>query len=142
MIPHVPVIMPLHYRPQSEVSTPSAVAVLLVAVLTWGAAWGVQLMWASSLVPGTVSEPSGYWFVYSTLAAALTAWMFYLYHLLRTRIHTLLMRRTTKARLTGSEIAQQYLLRKEIRERNRPIKGHGGPVPTRWTEYLNNNSAG
>lgn len=137
MIPHVPVFTPLHYRPQPEVSTPSAVAILMVTVLTWGAAWGVQLMWASSLIPGTVTEPSAYWFVYSTIAAAFAVWMYYLYHLLKTKIHSLLLRRTRRAVLTGSEIAEQYLLRKEIRERNRPVKGFGGPVPARWTEYLN-----
>jgi len=136
MNPYIPVYMP-HHQTQPKLGTPSAVAILMVTVLTWSAAWGVQLMWASSLIPGTVTEPSGYWFVYSTIAAAFAVWMYYLYHLLKTKIHSLLLRRTRRAELSGSEIAEQYLLRKEIRERNRPVKGFGGPVPARWTEYLN-----
>ncbi|MBZ0137869.1 MAG: hypothetical protein K8I27_16025 [Planctomycetes bacterium] len=131
---HIPVALKMH---NAEVNTPSAVAILMVTVLTWGAAWGVQLMWASSIIPGSKAEPSGYWFVYSTVAAAFAVWMYYLYNLLKTKVHSLLLRRTRRAQLSGSEVAEQYLLRREIRDRNRPVKGFGGPVPARWTEFLN-----
>lgn len=134
MIP--PAAIASHERP-SKVHTPAAAVVLVITILAWGGTWGFQMMIASALVPGIDADPRGYWFVYSTLAAALAIGLYYSYFYLRVKLHSLFLRRTRRARLTGSEIAEQYLLRKEMRERHRPLKGFGGPVPKHWQDYLN-----
>ncbi len=137
-------IPPVHASPgfplqlhNADVKSPSAAVVLVLAVLVWAGVWGVQLMTASSLVPGFEPDPSGYWYVYATLSSALAILLYVAYVSLRVKIHSLMLRRTRRARLSASEQAEQYLLRREIRDRNRPIKGTGGPVPRHWIKYLN-----
>lgn len=117
------------------VQTPAAYSLLLVAVLTFGAAWGVQLALATSAIPGIETQPLAYWFVYSLLAMAGAIGLWVVYRALRQRLALMLSRRNSKARLSASEAAEQYLLRREIRERSRPLKGAGGPCP-RWVDYL------
>lgn len=138
MIPpaHAIASFPLQLH-NADVKSPSAAVVLVLAVLVWAGVWGVQLMTASSLVPGFEPDPSGYWYVYATLSSALAILLYIAYVSLRVKIHSLLLRRTRRAHLSASEHAEQYLLRREIRERNRPVKGIGGPVPQRWRDYLN-----
>lgn len=131
-----PTAIASHERP-ARVHTPAAVVLIVLAILAWGGAWGIQMMIASALIPGVEADPRGYWFVYSTLAAVLATGLYYAYFYLRVKMHSLFLRRTRRARLTGSEIAEQYLLRKEMRERRRPVNGVGGPVPRHWQEYLN-----
>lgn len=111
--------------------TPAAASLLFAAALAFGASYGVQML-VIDRATGLGADGAGYWYVYSLIAAAGAIGLYWACKLLRTRISALLLRRTHKARLTGSEAARQYLLRREIRERNRPIKGHGGPCSPNW----------
>lgn len=121
----------LHHGVQS----PAAYSLLLIAILSFGAAWGVQLILATSAIPGIETQPLGYWFVYALIAAAGVVGARVAYMALRQRIALMLSRRNHKAQLSASEAASQYLLRRETRERSRPLKGAGGPCP-RWVNYL------
>ncbi|MCC7507844.1 MAG: hypothetical protein IT464_00545 [Planctomycetes bacterium] len=118
------------------VQTPAAYTLLLIAVLSFGAAWGLQLILATSAIRGLETQPQAYWFVYSLLAGAGAAGLWAAYRTLRQRIALMLSRRTHRASLSASEVAGQYLLRRETRERNRPLHGIGGPCPQHWVSYL------
>ncbi len=121
---------------QHGVQTPAAYTLLLVAVLTFGAAWGLQLVLATRAIPGIETQPQAYWFVYSLLAALGVVGMVTACRALGQRIALMLSRRTHRAALSASEVAGQYLLRREIRERSRPLQGTGGPCPQHWVNYL------
>lgn len=118
------------------VQTPAAYSLLLIAVLSFGASWGAQLIIATREIPGIETQPQAYWFVYSLLAGAGAAGLWAAVRTLKQRIALMLSRRTHRACLSASEAAGQYLLRREIRERSRPLRGTGGPCPQHWVNYL------
>lgn len=109
--------------------TPSAVVLAIGAVLGFGASFGAQLNLATYQIHGLEVHPSGYWLVYSTIVGGCMVFLIYAVNVLRLKMHSLFLKRTRNARLSGSEIAGQYLLHREIRDRNRPPGGAGGPVP-------------
>lgn len=117
--------------------TPTSAVIGIGTVLAFGAMFGGALTIASRGIPLFEGRPTSYWLAYTALSILCVVFLVYAIRILRVKIHSLLLRRTRRAELSGSEIAEQYLLRKEIRERNRPVSGFGGPVPPRWTEYLN-----
>ncbi|MCA8913014.1 MAG: hypothetical protein KDB82_15040 [Planctomycetes bacterium] len=123
----------------SEPRTPASAAIAFIAVMFFGGAWGLQHI-VVNRATGFDVHPEFYWLVYGAIGLAGLVGLAWSYHLLKLRIAQMLAKRNVRAHLSGTEMARQYLYRKETRERIRPVNGFGGPVPQRWKDYLKRNA--
>jgi hypothetical protein len=120
----------------SEPRTPASATIAFLAVMFFGGVWGMQHIIVNRAT-GFDVHPEFYWLVYAAIALSGVIGLFWSYQLLKLRISMMLAKRNVHAHLDGTEMARQYLYRKETRERNRPVNGFGGPVPQHWKDYLN-----
>lgn len=127
--------------PAPQGTTPSAAAMLFVACLGFGAAWGAQLLLAVEMISGLEVQPVGYWFVYGLIGATGAIGLYWFARMFRVRVAQMLMRRPVP-RFETQELVREYLLLRDARTRGREIAGQGGPCPSpKWKAYLNKHAA-